>query len=526
MRLLSRLLIVLVFCLVAITLPAAPAQAVGAQINLSPTSGVPGDNVRVYGSNFTPGKYVDIYYDGSLLDLYIGGTYTDSAKADGSGNFQVDFKVPPSYKGPHSVLARDEADKSASAEFTVKPVLIVDPKKGPVGTNVTVEGQGFGKDEADIQVRYYLGSDYDTVLQNIEADENGSWEKTFVIPSSARGDHRIDAAGKTSTLSAVKDATFEVTPTISLVDSSGSPGQNITMTGKGFYAGDRYIKILFEGEEAETEIIRADDNGYWQGNFTVPEMPIGTYNVTAEGDLTPEEDINTLSFEIKPGLVLSPNAGHVGTDLTVTGSGFPINEDVNIMYEGSLIETAQTNNDGTFEAGFIVPESLYGTRQVTAEDATGNNASAIFTMESTPPGTPELISPPDGSRVGSVVSVRPTFEWSAVPPDPSGVYYSLQIAASDNVTIAGNFTDPLVSVQNIVGTNYTLNATEALSYGTYYWIVQAVDGAGNAGNWTAARSFQAGFLPLWAFILGIIVAVGLIGTLVYYFVIRRRIYYL
>ncbi len=529
MKLLPRLVIALIICVVAIALPAAPAQAdgTGASIILSPSSGVPGDDLTVYGSNFTPGEYVDVYYDVNGDGNFAADEWVDDAIVGGDRHFQATFQVPESCEGTHMVLAQEASTSAYRDEkpFTVKPGLTVNPEKGPVGTNVTVTGQGFAQNEQNIQVRYYLGTDYDTVLQNIKADANGSWQKTFMVPSSAQGDHRIDARGDSSSFYQVKDATFAVTPTISLAESSGSPGENITMTGNGFYPDDRYIKILFAGEEVETGIIRADDNGYWQGNFEVPEMPIGTYSVTAYGESTPERNINPLSFEIKPGLALSPDGGHVGTSLTVNGHGFPINENVNIMYDGSQIETATTNGQGSFEASFIVPRSQHGERVVTAADAAGNYAAtAIFTMESTPPGTPELISPPNGSRVGFIGRVvRPTFEWSAVPPDPSGVYYSLQIAASDNVTATGELVDPTVSVQNITATNYTLE--KALSYGTYYWIVQAVDGAGNAGNWTAARSFRAGLLPLWAFILSIIAIVVLIGTLVYYFVIRKRIYY-
>jgi hypothetical protein len=160
---------------------------------------------------------------------------------------------------------------------------------------------------------------------------------------------------------------------------------------------------------------------------------------------------------------------------------------------------------------------------VTAEDTAGNDATAIFTMESDRPDVPELISPPDESRVGLVSRVRPTFEWSEVS-DESGVRYSLQIASSANVTTAG-FVEPVLSKQGLVGTNYTLNATEALPYGTYYWIVKAIDGAENESGWTAAHSFRAGLLPLWAFILGIVVAVAVVGTLVYFFAIRRRVHY-
>ena len=416
------------------------------------------------------------------------------------------------------MFATDEV-KSASTPFTVRPALTVDPEDGPVGTNVTVEGHGFGANERSIEVMYDLGGDHETVLQDIDADENGSWERSFTVPSSYQGDHTIDAAASTT----VRYTTFEVTPAISLLQPWGSPGQNITMIGNGFQARDRYIMILFEGEEAQTGIIRADPNGYWEGNFRVPEMPIGTYSVTADGQLTPEGDVPSLSFDIRPGLVLSPSSGHVGTELTVTGAGFPINEGVNVLYDGNQIVIAEVGPKGTFEISFVVPQSPAGKRTVTAEDNVGNVATAKFTMESDPPGTPELESPADGSSVGFIGNVRPTFKWSAVPPDPSGVYYNLQIAASDNVTGAG-FTHPIVSVENIVGTNYT--PEKGLGYGNYYWMVQAVDGAGNKGQWTTASSFHAGALPLWAFILAIVVFLALAGTLVYRFVIRDRIRYL
>jgi len=395
-----------------------------------------------------------------------------------------------------------------------------------------VEGHGFAEDEEEIEVRYYLNGDDETVKENITADEDGSWETSFQIPLSAQGSHKIDAKGEDSSLAEVQDATFEVTPGISIIDESsgsiidepsGSPGESVTMTGSGFAADERDITILFDGEAVETEI-RADDTGYWEEDFEVPEMPKGMYSVTAEGEWTEEGDITALSFEIEPGLVLSPDEGHVDTNLTVTGGGFAASKNVLIRYDGSQQATARSNTKGSFEVSFPVPESQHGARQVTAEVDGTVETTKSFTMESDRPDTPELISPPDGERVGFIGGVRPTFEWSEVP-DLSGVSYSLQIAASANVTVTGEFADPIVSVTGLVGTNYTLEKTEALPYGTYYWIVQAVDGAENESGWTAARSFRAGLLPLWAFIVIIVAIAAGIGAAIYFFVIRRRIYY-
>jgi len=520
MKLLSRLTIVFLVCLLAIALPATPAQANGAYIALSPSSGVPETEVTVYGYNFTANKYVAIYYyRTSTNEVWI-----DDVRTDGDGDFRITFTIPESYKGYHAVLAEDEYDITAYATFTVKPGLTVSPEEGPVGTTITMKGQGFADDERNIELRYYLNGTSEVIAENIRADEDGSWEKSFPIPPSTQGNHRIDARGDESSFAQVRDATFEVTPGISIDASSGSVGESITMTGSGFAADERDITILFEGEAVVTEI-RADDTGYWEENFEVPEMPKGEYSVTAEGERTQKEDINELSFEIEPGIVLSPDEGHVGMNVTAHGRGFAANEDVIVLYDGNEVATATTDDKGSFEVVFSVPESRHGGRQVTGEDTEGNMTAhpAIFTVESDPPPTPELISPRDGGRVGFAGKVRPTFAWSEVE-DVSGVYYSLQISTSANVTATGEFVDPIVTKEGRVGSNYTLEKAEALPHGTYYWIVQTVDGAENAGNWTAVYSFRAGRLPMWAFIVIIVFAVLGAGAAVYFFLVRKRMY--
>jgi hypothetical protein len=514
MQLLFRLLSILVLCLIAMALPATPAQAQcgGPSIELSPSSGVPGTEVTVHGYDFTEGVLVDIYYDGNLI-----ATDRTSSK----GDFTIIITIPEGCMGHYQVLAKGKY-ASVDTYFTVKPGLRVSPEKGPVATTVTVEGQGFAQSEDGIELMYYLNGDYETIEPRIRADAKGSWEISFQIPPSTGGEHKLDAEGPVSKLYQVRDAIFGVTAEISIDKSSGSVGDTITMTGSRFATNERDIKILFDGQ-ALVPGIKANAQGVWEESFEVPEMPTGNYSVTAEGEQTRKEDIIELSFQIKPDILLSPDKGHVGMNLTVTGRGFAGNEDVSIMYDGNQKATATTNDQGSFEASVSVPESPHGERQVTAEDAAENEATAIFTMESNHPNTPELISPPDGGRVGLIGSVTPTFEWSEVSDD-SGVYYNLQIATSANVTATGEFADPLVSVAGLVGTNYTLNATEALSYGTYYWIVEAVDGAENESGWTAARSFRAGLLPLWALGAIIVAVVVLIGALIRALV-RRRIYY-
>jgi hypothetical protein len=145
-------------------------------------------------------------------------------------------------------------------------------------------------------------------------------------------------------------------------------------------------------------------------------------------------------------------------------------------------------------------------------------------MESNHPNTPQLISPASGGRVGLIRKETPTFQWSSISDD-SGVYYSLQIATSDDLTVTQGFVDPLIAVSGLTETTYTLEETKALPVGNYYWIVQAVDGADNESGWAPVGSFRIGLVPLWAFVVIIVAVVVLIAALIRVVLMRRSIYY-
>jgi len=513
MHLLSRVLPIFLLCLVAAALPAAPAQAecVSWYIELSPESGPPGTEVEVHGYKFEANEPVDIYYDGGLL---IEGFETDS-----KGEFTVTLTVPERCTGHYWVLGRVGSIRGiveADRLFAVKPGLVVLPEKGPVGSKVTVQGRGFAGNEQDIEFIYYPDGSYQTIERNIVADSKGSWERSFLIPPSTRGEHKLDAQGAESKLYQVQDAIFRVTAEINIDKSSGTVGETIAMTGSKFAVYEDGINILFGGQTVVTDI-KADSKGEWEASFQVPQMPTGEYSVTAEGEQTKKEDIQELVFQIEPRIGLSAYEGHLGMDLTITGIGFAADEDVIIMYDDGQVGNATTSGMGGFEATFSVPQSVHGEPKVTAGYSGQNAASSIFTVESDPPPVPALISPSDGSRMGFRGGVTPTFEWSAVSDD-SGLHYSLRVSTGENVTASS----ALISVTNLTETSYTV--IEALPLGTYYWTVQAVDGAANEGDWSEVHSFRVGLMPRWAFIAAIVGAVVLLLLLVRALLRRRSIY--
>lgn len=120
--------------------------------------------------------------------------------------------------------------------------------------------------------------------------------------------------------------------------------------------------------------------------------------------------------------------------------------------------------------------------RVMATDAQLNDGpwSAVFTfvLDTTPPAAPTLLSPAD---LACTNDTTPTLDWLDVS-DPSGVTYDLQVDNS-----GAGFPSPEVNLTSLVP---SIRTTSALSPGTCSWRVRAVDGAGNAGPWSAVWTFD------------------------------------
>ncbi len=540
MKLLSRLVIALVICLMAIPMMATPVQAAGT-FHVSGGSvkydeGYVGDEVRIYGSwDATHGGYIYIYYELYNEDEddwpYKKVGYED--EDDDTYSFAYDFEIPESCSGVHEILICDDDDPDEyidTLEFTVYPSIEIDDEEGPAGTEVEVTGYGWDEDESEIEIRFYLedpDDDYDdddlyevVWSGDIEIDDYGTWEDvTFEVPPAKKGDHWIYAVGDESDDiedDEIKGVEFEVTPGISLDIEKGSLGDTITVTGSGFEEDEEDIEILFDGNVVKDNI-EADDDGCWEETFEVPEAAMGTYDVVAEGEDTDKEDIEEVEFEVVTGLVLSPTEGHVGTSLTISGGGFPANKSVTITYDGVTQDSATTNTKGSFSGISFEATHTQATHTVehpvvATYDTT--TLSTNFIMESDAPAKPTLSSPANDSRVGLFGKQTATFTWSEVTDD-SGVSYNLQVATG------ADFAQVLMAKEGVSEASYTLTKEEALAYGTYYWRVKAVDDAQNDSGWTTAHSFKSALLPLWAFIAIVALIVALIGALVYLFVFRR-----
>ncbi|MBI2933691.1 MAG: S8 family serine peptidase [Planctomycetes bacterium] len=195
-----------------------------------------------------------------------------------------------------------------------------------------------------------------------------------------------------------------------------------------------------------------------------------------------------------PALV-SPAHGSSTSDTTPTfdwsdvadpsGVAYRIQVDNNADFSSPAID-ASGLAASTFTPASALALGTYSWR-VRAVDGAGSAGawSAVRTLsivapppDTTPPPAPVLASPSNGS---STSDTTPTFDWADVT-DPSGVAYGIQV---DN---NADFSSPAIDASGLAGSTYT--SASALALGTYSWRVRAVDGAGNAGAWSAVRTLS------------------------------------
>jgi hypothetical protein len=469
-------------------------------IAIDPANGSAGTTINVAGHGFgVSEKNVAVTYDGISVKSGIA--------ADEKGAWSTSFTAPASGKGTHAIDASGDITKGsdvADKNFTVSAVVKMDPLSGGVGTLVTITATGFASAEGGIKV-LYSGKE---VRYGITAEVSGAWSTSFAVPPSTRGSHIINVLGNTTASKDIPDMIFTVAPAVSIDPVSGAVEDSIKISGSGFANNETSIEVAFDGKTLERNIL-ADDTGNWTVNSKVPACSSGAHTVSAAGKITPATDVTPATFTTQAVLTVVPRSGNVKDEVRVTGSGFNAGKDFSVSFDNTPIASGSVNESGSFQVIFRAPGGKSGPLTITATDTRGTSSSTSFTMETTPPEVPKISSPKDGATVGFMGDTKVSFRWSDVT-DPSGVTY--EIAVSDQ----SNFVKNIFSHAKLADAKYVMTEAEALPNGEYFWHVRAVDGAGNASEWTPSAMVKIGFVTTNTLVfigIGIIVLLILIAVL-------------
>lgn len=470
-------------------------------ISISPDSGTVGTTVNVQGYGFNYSENVSIYFKNEIV--------SDTISSD-SGNISASFTVPESPAGTSYVVAKDRFENASpnDVRFKVFPVLqSTGPERGTIGTLISVEGYGFS-DNSLVDIN--LGDA--TWIHRVKSDSSGSFRDSFEVLEISGGVKRIEATDSQDN-SAVAETMFFVEPGVSLDGAtSGQIGASFTIQGRGFLSEESDISLYFGDLYLAT--VQCDKDGSFDFSGSVPQSPNALYQVTARnlhGETITSPSVSS-SFIVKPTTVFEQNTGYIGMQISITGTGFKPDTNIEIFWDSPAVSEIISDSDssGSFTGFFTIPVSDSGAHEVIVSDGV-NNESFIWVMESNPPLIPEIISPVSGARIGHRGDQTPTFSWSAVD-DLSGVFYNLTIA-SDEL-----FRNIILAKKHLTNNTYTLTIDESLKKGLYFWRVDAIDGAGNESPWASSSAIQIGS-NLYILILGIAVPLlCVIFLIIYHFI--------
>ena len=455
-----------------------------AGVRLTPTTGVVGTSVTASGSGFGSSRSLTV----SLDSVQIATGSTDS-----NGSFSLSFSIPSATGGQHSITANDGV-YSASGTFTVKPQVRVNPNAGVVGSQITINGNGY---TGGVAVTISFDN---TQAATATADASGSFSASFAAPPAGGGNHNVTASDGVNSAS----GQFAINASITLNPKSGSTGSQINISGTGFRP-NASVTTRFDSGQVKSSV--ADANGSFSDRFAVPDLNAGSFTVAASDGTNSA----TGTFAVTSSMQINPTSGSVGSTVSVSGTGFA--GTVAIKYDNAAVATTTADVNGGFTATFAAPVSIHGNHVVSASDGT-LTLQRPFAMDSTPPSVPQPLLP----VTGSVQNTKPAFTWVGVT-DPSGVSYVLQIATD------ASFANVVVQKQALAAPQYRLQGTESLKAtgkdAPYYWRVSAIDQASNQSAFSAANSFSVSVFPAWA--MWLLIGVGALIVLLVVLYIGVRI---
>ncbi|MFJ7732831.1 hypothetical protein ACIQXF_13150 [Lysinibacillus sp. NPDC097231] len=310
-------------------------------ITLSKSRGFVRDEVTFDVTNLQANQPVELVWNSIsgeyvIEDLYavIGPKFTEKeiilqqGTADSTGKWSGKFTVPEGFGGDFTLWVKQEDKKIGQVGYTVDPSFVMEPKSGPVGTEITIKMEGLG---------------WSTYMRNWQLTYDNKYTGLITgISTNGTAEAKIRAAG--------------------------SVGEHAIRLRTG-YLGMQYINYLqspYPDKPAPDFMFTITDGVAPTITNHVEVVPVAASNGAEMPKLKQAEGVK---------VELSKNEGIVDEPMTLTSSGLPKETEIELIWntmkgsrvsgngfgeETTVLGKVKTDEKGDLKHDFKVPDDLGG----------------------------------------------------------------------------------------------------------------------------------------------------------------------
>ncbi|HSV48834.1 MAG TPA: hypothetical protein VLH35_00835, partial [Candidatus Acidoferrales bacterium] len=269
-------------------------------------------------------------------------------------------------------------DNVQSDNFTINPLLTIDPSFGGARTNVYITGQYFRPNET---VTLYFNN---TAIETLTTNASGAFTTLYTVNVDGSSSIVDCYFNSTDTDGFFADANFPINPIFfSVSPRRGAQLVTVSTTGSNFSPNSLVTIVWDKGTSNQVTLNTTTTNatgGFSNVTFTVPNGSYGYHNVTAtDGD---GHTIIVTYRILMPSLVINGAdwTGVKGFNFTLTGSYFTPNSVISLLWNnlsanitlGSVTALA----DGTFTTTLTVPSTAVTGFNIIYAVASDNKSSS------------------------------------------------------------------------------------------------------------------------------------------------------
>ena len=275
----------------------------------------------------------------------------------------------------------------------------------PVGTSgtitVTASGPGFGPITKTVTLTG-VNVKLDFTGSGQVSSSSTSLQTSTTSSVIATSSTQIESSSTTST-------TVASSPSIVLNPTSAPAGSTVNVTGSGFSMSDTGCTISGSSVGSSNCVL---SGGTVKASFVVGNLGVGSYSIAVIGG--PADDSAKANFQLIlliPSMIINPNSAEVGTNVTVSGSGFaPGDSTCAISGSGGLISSPSCSiSAGTVTGSFVIANVAAAVYSITVTgNQAGDSVSADLTVEISSTQTTSSTSTTMASQSSTATVAQPT----------------------------------------------------------------------------------------------------------------------